>query len=108
MTTQQLLQHSFFDGVFARLRRASLRCHAAGIPQGTRTGGASGYQKKKTVRRRNGTSCVAHAARSHHSPGTHCDGHALSRRAMLVDVLMVVAWGAAIPALMWLGAAGGF
>jgi hypothetical protein len=32
----------------------------------------------------------------------------VSRRDMLVDVLLVAAWGIAIPALMWLGAAAGF
>ncbi|MGB3288066.1 MAG: hypothetical protein WBA83_02200 [Burkholderiaceae bacterium] len=32
----------------------------------------------------------------------------LSRGAMVADICMVAAWGAAIPGLMWLGAAGGF
>jgi hypothetical protein len=32
----------------------------------------------------------------------------LSKGAMLVDVCLVAAWGASIPGLMWLGAAGGF
>lgn len=32
----------------------------------------------------------------------------VSRREMLCDVLLVAAWGALIPALMWLGAAAGF
>lgn len=32
----------------------------------------------------------------------------LSRGAMLADVLLVLLWGASIPGLMWLGAAGGF
>ena len=32
----------------------------------------------------------------------------VSRRDMLLDVLMVAAWGIAIPALMWLGASAGF
>ncbi|WP_019939470.1 hypothetical protein [Bordetella sp. FB-8] len=32
----------------------------------------------------------------------------VSRKDMLLDVLMVVAWGIAIPALMWLGAVAGF
>lgn len=32
----------------------------------------------------------------------------VSRKDMLFDVLMVAAWGVAIPALMWLGAAAGF
>jgi hypothetical protein len=32
----------------------------------------------------------------------------LSRGAMLTDVLLVLVWGASIPGLMWLGAAGGF
>lgn len=32
----------------------------------------------------------------------------LSRGAILADVFMVVIWGATIPGLMWLGAAGGF
>ncbi|MFA5521649.1 MAG: hypothetical protein WCY98_05425 [Castellaniella sp.] len=31
-----------------------------------------------------------------------------SRLAMLSDVCLVLAWGASIPALMWLGAAAGF
>jgi len=32
----------------------------------------------------------------------------LSRGAMLADVFLVAVWGATIPGLMWLGAAGGF
>lgn len=32
----------------------------------------------------------------------------LSRKGMLADVVMVIFWGASIPGLMWLGAAGGF
>jgi len=32
----------------------------------------------------------------------------VSRREMLCDVLLVAAWGALIPAMMWLGAAAGF
>ncbi|MYN11867.1 hypothetical protein GSY71_01700 [Pusillimonas sp. TS35] len=32
----------------------------------------------------------------------------LSRGAMLVDVCLVLAWGATIPGMMWLGVAGGF
>ena len=32
----------------------------------------------------------------------------LSRGSMLADIFMVVIWGATIPGLMWLGAAGGF
>lgn len=32
----------------------------------------------------------------------------VSRKAMLLDVLMVAAWGIAIPAVLWLGAAAGF
>jgi hypothetical protein len=32
----------------------------------------------------------------------------VSRKAMLLDVLMVAAWGVAIPAVLWLGAAAGF
>jgi hypothetical protein len=32
----------------------------------------------------------------------------VSRREMLCDVLLVAAWGALIPGLMWLGAAAGF
>lgn len=31
-----------------------------------------------------------------------------SRKGMLADVVMVMFWGASIPGLMWLGAAGGF
>lgn len=34
--------------------------------------------------------------------------HTLTRKAMVIDVLMVLSWGASIPALMWLGAVGGF
>lgn len=32
----------------------------------------------------------------------------MTRKAMLIDVAMVLAWGAIIPGLMWLGAAAGF
>lgn len=32
----------------------------------------------------------------------------LTRKAMVADVLLVIFWGATIPGLMWLGAAGGF
>lgn len=32
----------------------------------------------------------------------------VSVKSMVVDVVLVLAWGAMIPALMWLGAAGGF
>lgn len=32
----------------------------------------------------------------------------LTRRAMLADIALVIFWGASIPGLMWLGAAGGF
>lgn len=32
----------------------------------------------------------------------------LTRGAMVTDVCLVAAWGATIPGLMWLGAAGGF
>ena len=32
----------------------------------------------------------------------------LSMKSKVADVLLVLAWGAMIPALMWLGAAGGF
>ncbi|MGZ9896409.1 hypothetical protein ACXXNA_22890 [Bordetella bronchiseptica] len=32
----------------------------------------------------------------------------LSTKAKIIDVLLVAVWGAMIPALMWLGAAGGF
>ncbi|MGY6273220.1 hypothetical protein ACXIUT_26395 [Achromobacter denitrificans] len=32
----------------------------------------------------------------------------VTRKAMLIDVAMVLAWGAIIPGLMWLGAAAGF
>ena len=32
----------------------------------------------------------------------------LTRKAMLADVVLVLFWGASIPGLMWLGAAGGF
>ena len=35
-------------------------------------------------------------------------GQIVSRKAMLLDVLMVAAWGVAIPAVLWLGAAAGF
>lgn len=32
----------------------------------------------------------------------------ITRGAMLADVFLVAIWGATIPGLMWLGAAGGF
>jgi len=32
----------------------------------------------------------------------------LTRGSMVVDVFLVAIWGATIPGLMWLGAAGGF
>lgn len=32
----------------------------------------------------------------------------LTRKAMLADIVLVIFWGASIPGLMWLGAAGGF
>ncbi|NYT77817.1 hypothetical protein H0A71_12490 [Alcaligenaceae bacterium] len=32
----------------------------------------------------------------------------LTRGAMVVDVVLVLAWGATIPGLMWLGVASGF
>ncbi|MNV53375.1 hypothetical protein D3C71_1455190 [compost metagenome] len=32
----------------------------------------------------------------------------VTMKAMVVDVVMVLAWGAIIPGLMWLGAAAGF
>ena len=32
----------------------------------------------------------------------------LTMKAMVTDVLLVLAWGAMIPGLMWLGVAGGF
>ncbi len=32
----------------------------------------------------------------------------LTRGAMLADIVLVMVWGASIPGLMWLGAAGGF
>ncbi|QKH34115.1 hypothetical protein FOC84_03835 [Achromobacter pestifer] len=32
----------------------------------------------------------------------------VTRKAMVIDVVMVLAWGAIIPGLMWLGAAAGF
>lgn len=32
----------------------------------------------------------------------------LTRGAMVGDVVLVIAWGASIPVLMWLGVAGGF
>lgn len=31
-----------------------------------------------------------------------------TRKTMLADVVLVIFWGASIPGLMWLGAAGGF
>lgn len=36
------------------------------------------------------------------------EGGRLSPKAMATDVIMVLVWGATIPGLMWLGAAGGF
>ncbi|MBC2768413.1 hypothetical protein [Pusillimonas minor] len=35
-------------------------------------------------------------------------GARLSRGAILADIFLVALWGATIPGLMWLGAAGGF
>ena len=35
-------------------------------------------------------------------------GSGMNTRAMLLDVCLVAAWGATIPGLLWLGAAGGF
>ena len=35
-------------------------------------------------------------------------GTGLTRKAMMADVVLVIFWGASIPGLMWLGAAGGF
>lgn len=35
-------------------------------------------------------------------------GAGLSRGAILADIFLVALWGATIPGLMWLGAAGGF
>ncbi|MFT0547955.1 hypothetical protein ACMHYO_16700 [Allopusillimonas ginsengisoli] len=32
----------------------------------------------------------------------------LTRSAMMIDVVLVLAWGATIPGLMWLGVASGF
>lgn len=32
----------------------------------------------------------------------------LTRRAMVGDIVLVIVWGVSIPAIMWLGAAGGF
>ena len=32
----------------------------------------------------------------------------VSVKSMVLDVVLVLAWGAMIPALMWLGVAGGF
>ncbi|MBC9907805.1 hypothetical protein IAG32_26565, partial [Achromobacter xylosoxidans] len=32
----------------------------------------------------------------------------VTMKAMVIDVVMVLAWGAIIPGLMWLGAAAGF
>lgn len=40
-------------------------------------------------------------------PGASVPG-ALSWKAKVADVVLVVVWGATIPGLMWLGAAGGF
>jgi len=35
-------------------------------------------------------------------------GNQLTMKAMITDVVLVLAWGAMIPGLMWLGVAGGF
>lgn len=32
----------------------------------------------------------------------------LTPKAMVADVILVIVWGATIPGIMWLGAAGGF
>ena len=39
-------------------------------------------------------------------PAARRDSH--TRKDMLIDVVLVLCWGASIPGLMWLGAAGGF
>lgn len=38
----------------------------------------------------------------------HPAGNQLTMKAMITDVVLVLAWGAMIPGLMWLGVAGGF
>ncbi|WP_158618429.1 hypothetical protein [Candidimonas sp. SYP-B2681] len=55
------------------------------------------YQAKKTQSKRPSSS----PARPGRLPK-------LSRGAMVTDVCLVAVWGATIPGLMWLGAAGGF
>lgn len=48
-------------------------------------------------------------ARNHgRLPAGASQGGRLSPKAMATDVIMVLVWGATIPGLMWLGAAGGF
>ncbi len=41
-------------------------------------------------------------------PGQGGKPSRLTRGSMLVDVCLVLVWGATIPGLMWLGVAGGF
>jgi hypothetical protein len=50
----------------------------------------------------------APAKRSFPSVPTRRQLPELTRGAMVTDICLVAAWGAMIPGLMWLGAAGGF
>jgi len=54
-----------------------------------------------------------HSARSRKAAGrasqvNNAKNSGLTRGAMLIDICLVAIWGATIPGLMWLGAAGGF
>ncbi|AEE66389.1 hypothetical protein B1838_2877 [Bordetella pertussis] len=49
-----------------------------------------------------------HAQAELSGAATQAATQVLSTKAKIIDVLLVAVWGAMIPALMWLGAAGGF
>lgn len=51
---------------------------------------------------------MVHGTPSFSSTGKRYKPHSPTRGAILVDICLVTAWGAMIPGLMWLGAAGGF
>ncbi|KRB13206.1 hypothetical protein [Achromobacter sp. Root170] len=53
---------------------------------------------------------VASGARDHSIGDAKAQpvGNQLTMKAMITDVVLVLAWGAMIPGLMWLGVAGGF
>lgn len=50
----------------------------------------------------------AEQATSFNSGRAYSSARVLTARAMVTDICLVVAWGAMIPGLMWLGVAGGF